>query len=59
MKDLPKFRGDHYEYDDNIIMAMKELNHRRLELKMMYDKFYSVWILGKMKKQKKMEGFEI
>ena len=38
---------------------MKELRQRCVELKMTYDKFYSVWMLGMMKKQGKMENFEI
>ena len=38
---------------------MKELNQRSVELKMTYDEFYSVWMLGKMKKWRKMESFKI
>ena len=40
-------------------MVMRELNQRRTELKMTYDEFFSVWMLGKIKKWKKMECFEI
>ena len=54
-----KFREDSYEEDNDLIIAMRELNQRRKELKMTYNEFFSVWMFGKIKKQKKMEGFEI
>ena len=50
IEDLLKFREDHPEDVDQLIMAMKELNKRRKELKMTQEEFYSVWMLGKMKK---------
>ena len=59
VEDLLKFREDQFEDNDDLILAMKELNQRRVELKMTYDEFYSVWMLGKMKKWRKMESFEI
>ena len=57
--DMLKFREDSYEEDNDLIIAMRELNQRRKELKMTYNEFFSVWMFGKIKKQKKMEGFEI
>ena len=59
VEDLLKFREDQFEDDDKLILAMKELRQRCVELKMTYDEFHSVWMLGKMKKQRKMESFEI
>ena len=53
-----RFREDSYKEDDELIMAIKELNQRRQKLKKMYDEFFLVWILGKMKKRK-MESYEI
>ena len=53
-----RFREDSYKEDDELIMAIKELNQRRQELKIMYNEFFLVWILGKMKKWK-MESYEI
>ena len=50
MEDMLRFQIDHYEDDDGLIMAMRELNQRRKELKMTYNKFFSVWMLGKIKK---------
>ena len=50
VEDLLKFREDQYEDDDKLILVMKELRQRRVELKMTYDEFHSVWMLGKMKK---------
>ena len=59
VEDMLMFREDCYEEDDELIMAMKELNQRRKVLKIMYNEFFSVWMLGKIKRRKKMEGFEI
>ena len=58
MEDLFKFREDHYEDDNELMLAMKELRQRRVELKMTFDKFHSVWMLQKLKKRKRMENFE-
>ena len=41
------------------MVAMKELRQRRVELKMTFDEFHSVWMLQKLKKRKRMENFEI
>ena len=57
--DLLKFREDQYEDDDELILVIKELRQRRVELKMTYNEFHSVWMLGKMKKRRKIESFEI
>ena len=59
VEDLPRFSEENYVDDNDLIMAMRELNQRRIELKMTYNEFFSVWMLGKIKKQKKIEGFEI
>ena len=56
---LLRFREDQYEDDDELILAMKELRQRRVELKMTFDEFDSVWMLKKMKKRRKNENFEI
>ena len=45
IEDLFKFREDQYEDDDELILAMKELRQRRVELKMTFDEFHSVWML--------------
>ena len=42
IEDLLKFREDQYEDDDELILAMKELRQRRVELKMTFDEFHSV-----------------
>ena len=54
-----KFREDYYEDDDDLIMAMQELNQRRKDLKITFEEFISVWMLGKIKRRKKMESFKI
>ena len=50
VEDLLKFREDQYEDDDELILVMKELRQRRVELKMTYDEFHFVCIIGKMRK---------
>ena len=57
--DLLKFREDEYENDDKLILVMKELRQKCVDLKMTYDDLHSVWMLGKIKKQRKMESSEI
>ena len=52
IEDLFKFREDQYEDDDELMLAMKELRQRRVELKMTFDEFHSVWMLQKLKKRK-------
>ena len=54
-----KFREDQYEDDDELMLTMKELRQRRVELKMTFDEFHSVWMLQKLKKRKRIENFEI
>ena len=59
IEDLFKFREDNYEDDDKLMLAMKELRQRRVDLKMTFDEFHSIWMLQKLKKRKRMENFEI
>ena len=59
VKEIMKFREDYYEEDDDLIMAMRELNQRRKDLKITFKEFISVWMLGKIKRRKKMESFKI
>ena len=54
-----KLRENQYEDDDELILAMKELRQRRLELQMSFDEFDAVWMLEKMRKRRKMENFEL
>ena len=39
IEDYLKFRKDQYEDDDELILAMKELRQRRIELEMNFDEF--------------------
>ena len=57
--DLLKLQEDQYEADDELILAMKELNQKRQELKMNQEEWYAVWMLGKMKKRRKMDSYDI
>ena len=52
IEDLFNLREDHYEDDDELILAMKELRQRRVKLKRTFDEFHSVWMLQKLMKRK-------
>ncbi len=41
------------------MQAMSELRQRRVDLRMTFDEFHSVWMLQKLKKRRKMESFEL
>ena len=59
IEDLFQFREDQYEDDDELMLAMSELQQRRVDLKMTFDEFHLVWMLQKLKKRRKMENFEL
>ena len=59
IEDLFQFREDQYEDDDELMLAMSELRQRRVDLRMTFDEFHSVWMLQKLKKRRKMENFEL
>ena len=40
------------------MLAMKEIHQRQKELKVTQDEWFSVWMLGKVRKRKRVEGFE-
>ena len=41
------------------MLAMSELRQRRVDLKMTFDEFYSILMLQKLKKRRKIENFEL
>ena len=53
IEDLFKFREDNYEDDDELMLAMKELRKRRIDFKITFDEFYSIWMWQKLKKIRK------
>ena len=55
IEDLFKFREDNHEDDDELMLAMKELRQRRLNLRMMFDEFHTIWTLQILNKRKRME----
>ena len=59
IEDLFEFTEDQYEDDDELMLAMSELRQRRVDLRMTFDEFHSVWMLQKLKKRRKMESFEL
>ena len=58
VEDWLKFKEDMFEEDDELILAMEEIDQRRKELKITEDEWFSVWMLGRVKKRKRMDNFE-
>ena len=59
IEDLFKFRENHFEDDDELMLAMSELRKRRVDLEISFDEFHTVWMLQKLKKRRTMENFEL
>ena len=57
MEDWSNFKDDHYGDDTELLLGMRELNQRQRELKMTEDEWVSVWILGIIKRRKKLDKF--
>ena len=58
VKDWLEFKEDVFEEEDEFVFAMKELNQRKLDLEITDKEWFSVWMLGKAKKRKKLDSFE-
>ena len=57
MEDWSKFKDDQYEDDGELLLGMRELNQRQRELKMTEDELVAVWMLGIVKKRKRLDKF--
>ena len=57
MDDWMKFKDDQYEDHSELFLGMKEINQRRRELNMTEDKWVAVWMLGIVKKRKRLDWF--
>ena len=42
-----------------MMLAMRELRKRRVDLEITFDEFHTVWMLQKLKKRMKMENFDL
>ena len=40
------------------MLAMKEINQRRMEFQISQEELFSIWMLGRIKKRKIMDKFE-
>ncbi len=58
VKDWLEFKEDQFEEEDELLLAMKEINQRRNELKISENEWFSTWMLGRVKKRKRMDNFE-
>ena len=52
-----RFKDEQFEDDGELLLGMKELNQRRRDLKMTDDEWVTVWMLGIVKKRKKIDKF--
>ena len=56
---MDKVKGNEYDDDGELLLGMKEINQRRKELKMTEDEWVVTWMLGIVKKRKKLDKFII
>ena len=52
-----KFKGNKYDDDEELLLGMKEINQRRKDLQMTEDEWVVTWMLGIVKKRKKLDNF--
>ena len=57
MEDWSNFKDDQYGDDAELLLGMRELNQRQRELKMTEDEWVAVWMLGIIKRRKKLDKF--
>ena len=58
VKDWLRFKEDQFEEDDELMLAMKEINQRRKELQISQEEWFSIWMFGRIKKRKRMDRLE-
>ena len=58
VKDWLEFKEEQFEEEDDLLLAMRELNQRRIDLEISEEEWFSVWMLGRVKKRKRMDNFE-
>ena len=57
MADWTKFRDNQYDDDGELLLGMKELNQRRRDLNVTEDECFTIWMLGVVKKRKRLDKF--
>ena len=57
--DLLKFREDQYEDDGELLLAMKDIRRRETELEITRDEWLVTWMLGWIKKRKRVDPHKI
>lgn len=50
VQDWIEFKEDQYEEEEELLLAMEEINKRKEELKITEMEWFSVWMLGRVKK---------
>ena len=57
--DLLNFWEDQYEDDGELLLAMKDIRRREKEKKITRDEWLVTWMLGRIKKRKRVDPHEI
>ena len=57
MDDWTKFKEDQYDDDGELLLGIKELKQRRMDLKITEDEWVAIWMLGIVKKRRKLDKF--
>ena len=58
MSDWIKFNDEDYNDKDDLLQAIKEIQMRKEELKVVEKEWISVWMLKKVQKRRRMEQFQ-
>ena len=58
VEDLSRVREDQHEEDNELILAMKEINQRHKELSISQEEWFAVWMLLRMRKRYRMDNYE-
>ena len=57
--DWLKFKEDQYKDDGELLLAMKDIRRRETEMKITRDEWLVTWMLGRIKKRKRVDPHEI
>ena len=56
---MKKFREDQHEDDREVFLTMKDIRRRETELKITRDEWLVTWMLGRIKKRKRVDAHEL
>ena len=59
MEDILKFKENHCEEDSELMLAMKEIRQKEMDLKIRRDEWFAEWMLSRVRKRKKIDSHEL